>query len=597
MQPIDWLIMIFYLILTLIPGAYVSRRVLNQERIDFFAARRSLSWWLSGTSMAATTFSADTPLYIAGIVANGGIAGNWEWWCFGFAHVLMIYLFARLWRRSEIVTDAELTELRYGGKTAAVLRGVKAFLFAVPLNCLGIGYAMLAMMKLMAVLQVRSAPDTPDTLVGGPKLWIAIALTVVVILYAAFSSLWPVVATDFFQFYIALFGSLIVAAVSVNAVGGMRPLVEQLSATNPEMLNFVPLRFDQGIEWSGLVAIPSSTFLAYGFLQWWSFRRSDGGGEFVQRLAASKTTVDAEKAAWLFSVLHYVVRTWPWIISALAAVVLYPDLIDKELGYPLLLVDYLPPVILGVVATSLMAAFLGTVSTLINWGASYLTTDGYVRFLSPTATASEQWLVGRAASILVAVLGGTVAFVSNDIATIFRLAIAVGTGPGLVLILRWFWWRINAAAELAAVVVGFVAGLVTSAGPSWLSIEAFGLRLWVITAVTTLVWVVTMWVTPAESDQVLDRFFAQIRPGGPGWEKQRRRTGLKPLQNLALDGQKALAALLVLFGSMFSVGGFLLLRSPTGWLSLIVAVSGGLWLRRLTKRPAFSTPRPGIEDG
>ncbi|EDX85779.1 transporter, SSS family protein [Synechococcus sp. PCC 7335] len=593
MQPIDWLIVASYLILTLILGAYLSSRALKHKR-SLLDGRRSPAWWLLGTSMAATTFSADTPLYIAGIVANRGIAGNWEWWCFGFAHVLMIYLFSRLWRRSEIVTDAELTELRYGGKPAAVLRGVKAFLFAVPLNCLGIGYAMLAMMKVMAVLQ--SGPGI-DALAGGPKLWSAITLTIVVIIYAACSNLWNVVATDFFQFSVALLGSLVVAAVSVNAVGGMRPLVEQLSASNPEMLTFVPLRFDQGIEWSALAAIPSSTFLAYGFLQWWSFRRSDGGGEFAQRLATSKTTVDAEKAAWLFSVLHYVVRTWPWIVSALAAVILYPDLVDKELGYPLLLVDYLPSVVLGVVVTSLIAAFLSTVSTLINWGAAYLTTDGYVRFLSPRATAGEQLLVSRGASILIALLGGMVAFISSDIATIFRLVIAVGTGPGLVLILRWFWWRINAATELAAVVVGFVAGLVTSVGPSGLVIEAFGLRLLVITAVTTLVWVVTMLVTPAESDQVLDCFFAQIRPGGPGWKKQRRRTGLKPLQNLVLDGQKAVAALLVLFGSLFAVGGFLLLQSFTGWLSLIVAVGSGLWLRRLTKQPAFSTPRPGIEDG
>ncbi len=594
MQPIDWLIVLVYLVLTLVLGAYVSRRVLNRERIDFFGANRSLSWWLSGTSMAATTFSADTPLYIAGIVGNRGIAGNWEWWCFGLAHVMLIYLFARLWRRSEIVTDAELTELRYGGETAAVLRGIKAFLFAVPINCLGIGYAMLAMMKVMAVLRVW---DGTDTSVGGPKLWSAIALTVMVIFYAAFSSLWNVVATDFFQFYVALLGSVVVAIVSVNAVGGMQPLVEQLSLSNPNMLNFVPVQFDRGFEWSALAAIPSSTFLAYGFLQWWSFRRSDGGGEFVQRLAASKTAVDAEKAAWLFSLLHYVVRTWPWIVSALAAVVLYPDLIDKELGYPLLLVDYLPPVLLGVVVTSLIAAFLSTVSTLINWGASYLTNDWYVRFLSPTATSGERLLVGRVASLLIAILGAMAAFVANDIAAIFRLVIAVGTGPGLVLILRWFWWRINAAAELAAVVVGFLVGLLTSAGPTWIVVEDFGLRLLAITTVTTIAWVSAMLWQPAESDQVLDRFYAKVRPGGPGWKKQQQRTGLKPLQNLGLDAQKAVAAGLVLFGSMFSVGGFLLLRSLTGWLSVIVAVASGAWLRSLTKRPVFSTPRPGTEDG
>ncbi|MGC1308798.1 MAG: sodium:solute symporter family protein [Phormidesmis sp.] len=596
MERIDWIIVIGYLVLTMILGVYLSRKA-SGSLVDFFVSGRSLPWWLAGTSMAATTFSIDTPLYIAGVVGNRGIAGNWEWWSFGVAHVVMIYVFARMWRRSEIVTDAELTEMRYGGNTAAVLRGVKAFLFAVPINCIGIGYSMLAMTKVVDALQLWQSLGYEPGEAG--KLWSVIGISAFVLLYAGFSGLWGVVATDFFQFFLALIGAVIVAIAAVNSpeIGGMRSLVDQFTAaTNPDALSFIPLTFNNGIQWSALAGIPSSTFLAYVMLQWWSFRRSDGGGEFVQRLAASKTEVEAEKAAWFFNILHYVIRTWPWIVVALAAVVIYPDLADRELGYPLLMLDYLPPIILGIVVASLIAAFMSTVSTLINWGASYLTNDLYGRFLSPNATQAELVLAGRMASILVTVLGAIAAFIATDVATVFRLVIAIGTGPGLVLILRWFWWRINAAAELSAMVGGFVVGLLTSVVPV-LTIENFGWRLTVTSLITTVFWVAAMLLTPPESDETLDSFYIKVRPGGPGWKRQRDRTNLRPLQNLNLDIQRVLAALLLLFGSMFTVGGFLLFQSLTGWISLVLAVGGGYWLRQLSKRPNFPLGRPGTEDG
>ncbi|MEL6350510.1 MAG: sodium:solute symporter family protein [Cyanobacteria bacterium J06627_28] len=604
MQPIDWLIVIGYLILTMGLGLYLSNQALRrpmQSLVDFFVAGRSLTWWLAGTSMAATTFSVDTPLYVAGIVGNRGIAGNWEWWSFGFAHVVMVYVFARLWRRSAVVTDAELTELRYGGEAASVLRGVKAFLFAVPLNCLGIGYAMLAMAKVLDVLQLWPTIGL-DSATDNSKLWSVVAMAVLVLFYAGFSSLWHVVATDFFQYFLALFGSFIVAIASLSAVDGIRPLVNYFSTTDAsiDMLGFFP-SFNDGLggmskNFGAIAGLPAGTFLAYVMLQWWSFRRSDGGGEFVQRIVSVQSETDAEKATWLFNLLHYVVRTWPWIISALAAVILYPGLADKELGYPLLMVNYLPPIILGLVVASLVAAFLSTVSTLVNWGASYLASDVYSRFFSPSATPGELLLAGRVASLLIVILGGTAAFIANDVASLFRLAIAVGTGPGLIFILRWFWWRINAAAELTAVITGFFAGVLTSLSPMF-AIEPFGQRLVAISLVTTLCWVTAMLLTAPESDATLDRFYGQIRPGGPGWKKQQTRTQLRPLQNLALDSQKVVAATLLLFSSLFAVGGFLLLRSLTGWLSLLIAVSNALWLRTLNKRPAFPMARPGTEDG
>jgi len=579
MQLIDWLIVLLYLIASLGLGLYLTRKG-SGSLVDFFVSGRSLPWWLAGTSMAATTFSIDTPLYVAGVVGTRGIVGNWEWWSFGVSHLIMIYVFARLWRRSEIVTDAQLTEMRYGGRPAALLRGIKAFLFAVPINCIGIGYAMLAMVKVVDALQLwQSVGITPG---DGAKLWSVIGVSLLVLLYAGFSGLWGVVATDFFQFILALIGAFIVAAYAIGELGGMASLLEQAQqATSIDVLAFLPFGFSEGgFRWSDAAGISLTTFAAYAAVQWWSFRRSDGGGEFIQRLAASKDEAEAEKAAWFFNILHYVVRTWPWVVVALAAIALYPTLEDRELGYPRLMLDFLPPVLLGLVVASLLAAFMSTVSTLINWGASYLTNDLYLRFVKPAASQAELVLVGRLASVLVTVLGGAAAFFAADVTTVFRLVIAIGTGPGLVLMLRWFWWRINAAAELAAMLTGFVIGLLTSVVPV-LRIEDFGVRLMVTSAISVLVWVSVMYLTPPESDETLDAFYTKIRPGGPGWAKQRSRTGLPPAQDLRKDLLRTLAACFLLFGAMFAIGGFLLLKPMTGWVSLIVAVLGGVWLRRL----------------
>lgn len=580
---IDWAIVVAYLAFSLWLGLYLARKA-SGSVVDFFVSGRSLPWWLAGTSMAATTFSIDTPLYIAGVVGNRGIAGNWEWWSFGIAHVVMIYVFARLWRRSEIITDAELTELRYGGPTAAWLRGIKAFLFAVPINCIGIGYAMLAMTKVIDALQIWPSLGLEPG--NNLKLLSVIGISVLVLAYAGFSGLWGVVATDFFQFFLALLGAVIVAVAAVVNLGGMEQLIEQVQAVGgTDILAFVPLeRSPEGgwYRWSETAGISVSTFLAYVTLQWWAFRRSDGGGEFIQRLAASKDEAEAEKAAWFFNILNYVVRTWPWVIVALAAVVIYPNLEDRELGYPMLMLDFLPPALLGLVVASLIAAFMSTVSTLINWGASYLTNDLYGRFLRPDASQAELVLSGRIASVGVTALGAVAAFYSQDVATVFRLVIAIGTGPGVVLILRWFWWRINAAAELAAMVAGFLVGLSTTVVPL-LTIDDFGLRLIVTTLITLVIWVVAMVLTPPESDDVLDAFYTKVRPGGPGWAKQQQRTGLRPAQALSHDLLKALAALLLLLGAMLGVGGFLLYQPLTGWVWLIVAVGGGWWLRHLSK--------------
>lgn len=595
MQTIDWIIILIYLIITMAIGIYLSGKA-SKSMEDFFVSGRSLSWWLAGTSMAATTFSIDTPLYICGVVATRGIAGNWEWWSFGISHVVLIYIFARLWRRSEVVTDAELTELRYSGKMAAILRATKGFLFAVPINCIGIGYAMLAMVKVVSALELW---ESLGFNVGDSgKLWSVIAVSIFVLIYSGFSGLWGVVVTDFFQFFLGLFGAFVVAIVAVNHVGGIHELIPAVQkATEIDVLSVIPLTQGEGWfnwRWSDVAGISLSTFSAYLLVQWWSFRRSDGGGEFIQRLVSAKDEAEAEKAAWFFNILHYIIRTWPWILVALVAIVIYPDLDDRELGYPKLMLDFLPPAMLGLVVASLIAAFMSTVSTSINWGASYLTNDLYRRFFAPSATQPQLVLVGRIASVVVTVIGAIAAFYAQDVSTVFRLVISIGTGPGLVLILRWYWWRINATAELSAMVAGFIIGL-TSVIPNLnLFPTDFGLRLMVISGLTAIIWISAMYLTPPESEETLTKFYLKVRPAGIGWRKQQEDTGVKPLQNLKLDSLKVVASIFLLFGLMLSIGGFLLLQSFTGWVSLIFAVGGGFWLRYLNKQKIFPMPRPGV---
>jgi len=589
MTGLDWAIVAIYLVGTLAAGLALARRG-SGSMVDFFVGGRTMPWWLAGTSMAATTFSIDTPLYVAGVVGTRGIAGNWEWWSFAVAHLLLLYLFARLWSRAEVVTDNELSELRYGGRPAAVLRGVKGFLYAIVLGSIGIGLAMLAMVKVIEALEIlpglgiEAGPST--------RLWTVVVVAAFVLLYAGIAGLWGVVVTDFIQFFLGLLGAVLVAVAAVAHLGGLGALVRGVEAVEGvDLLAFTPFALDGSTLWSSVAGISSTTFMAYVFVQWWAFRRSDGGGEFVQRLAAARSEADAEKAAWLFNLLHYVLRTWPWVIVALAAVVIYPDLADRELGYPRLMLDFLPAGLLGLVVASLIAAFMSTVSTLINWSASYLTSDVYVRFMRPQASGREQVHAGRIASVIVTVLGAAAAFQAENVTTLFRLIIAVGTGPGAVLVLRWFWWRVNAWTELAAMVAGFAIGLSTSVFPL-LQIDDFGLRISVTAALSAVVWILVMWLTPPEDETTLNAFYRRVRPGGPGWERQRLATGLPPAHPLGLDLARSAAGLALLFGVMFAVGGALLLRPGVAVGNAVLAVVGGLILRRLRPVDRDAQPLP-----
>ncbi len=436
MSLFDWVVVAVYLAGSTALGLALARRG-SGSMAEFFVGGRAVPWWLAATSMAATTFNVDTPLYVAGVVARSGVAGNWEWWSFAFAHVLLAVLLARLWRRAAVLTDAELTELRYSGRPAALLRGTRAFLFAVPLNCLGIGYGMLAMRKVIVALGLL---DGLTWLPGDPQLWAVAAVVAITLAYTTVSGLWGVIATDFLQYILAMAGAFIVAVYAVHEAGGLGHLTATLRASGQgTRLDLVPVGPD--------AMLPLGTFLGYIGIQWWAFKNSDGGGMFVQRLSSTANEREATKAAHAFNILNYVVRTWPWVLVGLAALVVLPGLADPELAYPMLMLRYLPRGLLGLVFASLLAAFMSTVSTQVNWGASYVVNDLYGRFAGVTDDV-KLLRSARIASVGITILAAALSFAMDSVGQMFRLLILVGTGTGALLLLRWFWWRINAWAEI-----------------------------------------------------------------------------------------------------------------------------------------------------
>ena len=577
---IDWVILFLYLIFSFVLGIYLSLKNLNET--DYFVAGRRLNGLLAGMSMAATTFSIDTPLYVAGIVGSRGLAGNWEWWSFGLAHVAMTVVFAPLWRRSGVLTDAAFTELRYGGRAAAYLRGIKAFLLSVPINCIGIGYAFLAMRKVAESLGV-----VDGHIIFGPltdTMFFMILVAFFLLIYTVLGGLWAVVVNDFVQLVLALLGAFAVCYVALDASGGMTDLLIKLeSLGRPELLSLFPWTLSKdGFNWLDSSGISITTFFAFISLQWWSFRRSDGGGEFIQRLLATKDEKQATLAGIVFLIVNYLIRSWLWILVGLAGLVLLPYQSDWELSYPKLAVTYLPPVGLGLVVVSLVAAFMSTISTSLNWGASYLANDLYKRFLRPSAGPREIILMGQLASIFLLLIGVATALFNNSIGSMFRLVIAIGTGPGAVLVLRWFWWRVNALVELSAMLSGFFIGLITSVSPSFI-IEDFGKRLLFTTSFSAVIWLLTLFFTEPESDETLNNFVMQVKPPGPGWSKIRKKLNIDQVDSFSVLGCRFILGSAILSGGLLSIGAFLLHQESSGWIALSVAVSC-LFLMKKTRR-------------
>ncbi len=558
---IDWSMVIIYFIFTLVIGLYYSKRA-GKNITEFFVSGRNLPWWIAGTSMVATTFAADTPLAVAGLVGTHGIAGNWLWWNMVMSGLLTVFLFARLWRRAEVLTDVEFTELRYSGKPAAILRGFRSLYLAIPINCIIMGWINLAMAKIIG-----------ETL--NIEKWIAIAICLgITVLYSMLSGMWGVAITGFYQFFFAMAGTILLAIFAVNAVGGIAELKTQLNTiygADHEILNFFPT--------SGSVWMPISTFLVYLSVNWWATwypgAEPGGGGYIAQRLFSAKDEKHSVLSALWFNVAHYTLRPWPWIVVGLAAMVLYPNLPDKELGYVKVMIDHLPTGVRGLLLATFAAAYMSTISAQINWGTSYVINDVYKRFINPNATEKNYVFWSRIITLVIVILGGIVTLFLGSVAGAWKVLIAIGAGTGAIYILRWFWWRINAWTEIAAMTASLVISLFLQL---YMGLDAdnphhFTKIILTTASFTIIVSIIVTYLTKPVSEEVLINFYKKIQPGGTLWKPIAEKVPeLKVKSELTRDLLDWFLGSVFIYCVLFGLGKIILGDYLSGNIFLIVAV-------------------------
>jgi len=517
----DWLILAAFFAVVLFIGLWSSKTA-GENQEQFFLGGRSMPWWLLGVSMVATTFSADTPNLVTGLVREGGVAKNWVWWSFLITGMVTVFIYARLWRRSNVLTDLEFYEIRYSGKAASFLRGFRAIYLGVLFNCLIMGSVTLAAIKIGSVM------------FGLSPVVIVVGVSAIVVAYSALGGIKGVIWTDFFQFGIAMAGAFYAAYVAVNQpeIGSLQALFEHSNLDGK--LDMVPNMNNP--------SLVISMFIIPVAVQWWSVwypgSEPGGGGYIAQRMLAAKNEHHAVGATLLFNVAHYALRPWPWIIVALASLVLFPDLasikeifpniedqyLGDDIAYPVML-TLLSPGWLGLVTASLIAAFMSTISTHLNWGASYLVHDFYSRFVKPGASEKELVFMGRLSTLLLMVISGSFAlFLLEDATQAFNILLLSGAGTGAIYLLRWFWWRINALTEVTAMISGTIVAFVLvlfvpDESLNTAYIDGFTIKLLLAVCITSLVWVITAFTTQPESYETLRKFYELTHPGGPGWKK------------------------------------------------------------------------------
>jgi solute:Na+ symporter, SSS family len=518
---LDWSAIVLYLGITLALGLYFRSRS-GKSVDDYFVSGRNVSWWLAGTSMVATTFAADTPLVVTGLVYTQGIAGNWLWWSFLLSGMMTVFLFARLWRRSGLLTDVQFAEMRYSGKPAAFLRGFRAIYLGLLMNCLILGWVTKAMTSIVAV-----------TLGVSDRSALAICVLFLIPftgLYVALGGLWGVLWTDLFQFALKMAIVIGVAWYAVAAAGGMHSLLSRLAemrtAAGPgagDATAFFP-DFSRPFSQEGLWLLPVITFVVNIGLQWWAFwypgAEPGGGGYIAQRIFSAKDEKNGLLAVLWFNVAHYALRPWPWILTALAAVVLYPHLEHPETGYMLVVSQHVPPALRGIVIAGFMAAFMSTIATQLNWGASYLVSDFYRRFIKRDADDQHYVLISRLATVLLVIASAGISVLLSDIRSGWQVVLEVGAGTGGVYLLRWYWWRINAWSEISAMTTALIVTI-------WLrwtepfsgtNPVVFAKTALATTVATSVVWLVITYATKAEPEDVLLKFYRSVRPQITGWQ-------------------------------------------------------------------------------
>jgi Na+/proline symporter len=556
---LDYWVVGLYLAAVFIAGIVLTRRA-GRSVDDFFLGGRHVPWWLLGISMAATNFSIDTPIAITRIVVTEGIAGVWFFWASAISALLVAFLFSRLWRRSEVLTDAEIIELRYGGKPAAALRLFKGFYFGIIFNAFIMGWVFLALIKVMSGLT-----DLPIAT-------ILIVTTSLAFVYTIASGFYGVVATDFIQYLVALSGSVLLAVFALAEVGGLGALLDGLEAAGEKDLTRFTPRF------SGDNLGPVSVFLSYIMVQWWAHKYADGGGKHIQRMLSARNENHAFAATLLYAFINYAIQIWPWIITALASVVLFGQMQDPELAYSMTMAKVLPAGLLGLVLAGLIGAFMSTIDTHLNLGASYIINDIYRRFMVKDASEKHYVLMSRLAMVMLLGLSIVLALNMTSVTAAWKFLLTFAAGAGPVWIIRWYWWRINAWSEFSAMLAsGIIASYLSLVHGDWL----YSQKLVTTVLLTAAIWIPVTLLTAAVKRERLLTFARKILPGGPGWRplhdtQSMPTTSMQPGKVLG----RWLLALCCLFSLNFALGS-LLVGSRVWSLSLmLVAIASGLMLFR-----------------
>jgi SSS family solute:Na+ symporter len=575
----DWAIIAGYFLITIIVGLIFTKKG-GENLSEYFLSGRSVPWWLAGFSMVATTFAADTPLVVTGLVATKGVAGNWLWWNMVMSGMLTVFFFARLWRRANVTTDVEFAEVRYSGSPARFLRGFRAIYLAIPINLIILGWVNRAMIKVLTIS------------LGISPYWAIGICFVITTIYATAAGLRAVLWTDFVQFLIMMGAVILLAFFVVDAVGGMGALkagVIQHFGSETAALSVMPV----SIGADGFTAyawMPLLTLAVFLSVQWWAAwypgAEPGGGGYIAQRIFSAKTERDGVLATLFFQVAHYAMRPWPWIITGLATVILYPNAEDKEATYVQAFVDHLPSPWRGLIVAGFAAAYMSTVATHLNWGASYLVNDVYKRFVRQNADDNHLVKVSRITTVLIFLASIAVTSQLSSVEQAWKFLLALGAGTGLVLILRWYWWRINAWSEISAMTASFIVSLVAfqiipqryAAGDP----RADSVIMLITVAISTVVWLVVTYMTKPEPDATLDAFYKRVRPGGRGWRRVAQRLGYgdEGIEGGAITWSNWIAGVAAVYTSLFGLGKVIFGDTMTGLILLAVAGVCFAWIAR-----------------
>lgn len=598
MQMIDWASIIGYFVLSLVIGLVVAKRA-GKSSSEFFLGGRTMPWWLLGISLVATTFSTDTPNLVTGLVREKGVAGNWAWWAFLLTGMATVFIYAKLWRRSGAMTDIEFYEMRYSGKPAAFLRGFRAIYLGFFFNIMIMGMVSVAAIKIGRVM--FNLEDWQTLSIAG----------FITVFYCSLGGFMSVLVTDFVQFGIAMFGAVIAAVYAVNHedVGGLTALINHDVFKGTNTLNMMPdFAFSSWELWLPIFAIPL-------LVQWWSAwypgAEPGGGGYVAQRMLSAKNENHAMGATLMFNCMHYALRPWPWIIVALASMIVFPDLesirtafpeiapeyLKNDIAYPAMLKTVLPPGLLGLVVASLIAAYMSTIATHLNWGSSYMVNDVYKRFIKPDADEKKLVFVGRISTVVMMVFACILATLLQDAVKAFQILLSVGAGTGLLFLMRWFWWRINAWSEISAMVISFFVAFFFhfTNGPDAkyqlfdiMPEVAFSLGV----LITTIGWIVVTFATQPDNDITLRNFVKKTRPGGPGWARiyKAARADGEPIEGDTKSWDVPTAIICMIFGcicvysALFATGYWLYSQTmPAVILSVASLVFGVLMMTTYMK--------------